>query len=68
MKLFGSTEKKKTKTTKNSEDIPNLEITEVILFHFNVVNIDCQQDSGFLNAFVKSKSNTRNFTNFFLKK
>ena len=44
MKLFGSTESKISKD-KNGENVPHLEITEVILFHCNIVNNDHQQDS-----------------------
>ena len=43
MKLFGSTENKITKD-KNGENVPHLEITEVVLVHFNMVNNDYQQD------------------------
>ena len=39
MKLLGSTANKITKD-KNSENVPNLEITEVILVHCNIVNND----------------------------
>ena len=44
MKLLGSTEKKITKD-KKVENVPHLEITEVVLVHCNIVNNDCQQDS-----------------------
>ena len=37
MKLLGSTKNKITKD-KNSENVPNLEITEVVLIHCNIVN------------------------------
>ena len=37
MKLLGSNESKITKD-KNRENIPNLEITEVVLVHCNIVN------------------------------
>ena len=39
MKLLGSTENKIVKD-KNGENIPHLEITEVILVHCNIVNND----------------------------
>ena len=39
MKLLGSTENKIAKD-KNGENIPHLEITEVILVHCNIVNND----------------------------
>ena len=37
----------KIKITKdeNSENVPHLEITEVLLIHYNIVNNDFQQDS-----------------------
>ena len=37
MKLLGSTENKITKD-KNGENVPHLEITEVVLLHCNIVN------------------------------
>ena len=54
MKLFGSTGKKITKD-KNGENVPHLEITEVVLVHVNIVNNDCQQDSRLLYRFVPNK-------------
>ena len=39
IKLLGSTENKITKD-KNSENVPHLEITEVVLVHCNIVNND----------------------------
>ena len=39
MKLFGSTENKITKD-KKGENVPHLEITEVVLAHYNIVNND----------------------------
>ena len=54
MKLLGSTEKKIT-TDKNGENVPHLEITEVILVHCNIVNNDYQQDSGALYTFVPNE-------------
>ena len=47
MKLLGSTENKITKD-KNGENVPHLEITEVILVHCNIANNDYQQDSRVL--------------------
>ena len=47
MKLFGSTENKITKY-KNGENVPHLEIAEVILVHCNIVNNDYHQDSRVL--------------------
>ena len=54
MKLLGSKINKITKD-KNSENVPNLEITDVILGHCNIVNNDCQQDSRVLYMFVLNK-------------
>ena len=51
MKLLGSTKNKITKD-KNGENVPHLEITEVILVHCNIVNNDYQQDSRVLYRFV----------------
>ena len=44
MKLLGSNKNKLTKN-KNGENVPNLEITEVVLVHCNIVNNGYQQDS-----------------------
>ena len=54
MKLLGSTENKKSKN-KNDENVSHLEITEVILVHYNMVNNDYQQDSKVLYTFVPNK-------------
>ena len=54
MKLLGSTKNKITKD-KNGENVPHLEITEVILVHCNIVNNDYQQDSRVLYTFVPNK-------------
>ena len=43
MKLVGSTENKISKG-KNGENVPHLEITEVVLVHCNIVNNDYQPD------------------------
>ena len=55
MKLLGSTKNKITKD-KNGENIPHLEITEVVLVHCNMVNNDYQHDSRVLYTFVPNKS------------
>ena len=44
MKLLGRTENKITKD-KNGENVPHLEITEVVLVHWNIVNDGYQQHS-----------------------
>ena len=54
MKLLGSAENKITKD-KNGENVPHLEITEVVLVHCNIVNNDCQQDSRVLYTFIPNK-------------
>ena len=54
MKLLGITESKITKD-KNGENVPSLEITEVVLVNCNIVNNDYQQDSRFLYTFVPNK-------------
>ena len=53
MKLLGSTESKITKD-KNGENVPHLEITELVLVHCNLVNNDYQQDSRILYTFAKN--------------
>ena len=47
MKLLGSAESKITKD-KNGENVPHLEIAEVVLVHFDIVNNDYQYDSRVL--------------------
>ena len=54
MKLLGSAKSKISKD-KNGENVPYLEITEVILVHFNMINNDYQQDSRVLYTFVPIK-------------
>ena len=54
MKLLGSTKNKITKA-KNCENVPHLEITEVVLVHRNIANNDYQQDSRVLYMFVPNK-------------
>ena len=54
MKLLGSTKNKITKN-KNGENVPHLEIAEVVLVHSNIVNNDYQQDSRVLYKFVPNK-------------
>ena len=55
MKLLGSTESKITKE-KNGENVPHLEIVELVLVHCNLVNNDYQQDSRILHTFVPNKT------------
>ena len=55
MKLLGSTKSKITKYG-NGENVPCLEITEVVLLHCNIVNNDYQQDSRVLYTLVPNKS------------
>ena len=55
MKLLGSAEDKITKD-KIGENIPHLEITEVVLVYCDIVNNDYQQDSRVLHTFVPNKS------------
>ena len=54
MKLLGSTENKITKE-KIGENIPHLEITQVVLVHCDIANNDSQQDSRVLYTFVPNK-------------
>ena len=54
MKLLGSTKNKITEG-KNGENVPHLEITEVMLVHCNMVNNDYQKDSRVLYTFVTNK-------------
>ena len=54
MELVGSIKNKITKD-KNGENVPHLEITEVVLVHCNIVKNDYQQDSRVLYTFVSNK-------------
>ena len=53
-KLFGSTKNNITKD-KNDENVPHLEITEVVLICCNIVNNDYQQVSIVLYTFIPTK-------------
>ena len=55
MKLFGSTESKMTKD-KKVENVPHVDIIELVLVHCNLVNNDYQQDSRILYTFIRNKS------------
>ena len=54
MKLLRSIENEITKD-ENGENVPHLEITEIVLAHCNIANIDYQQDSRILYTFVPTK-------------
>ena len=54
MKLLGNTKNKRTKDN-NGENVPHLEITELVLVHCNIVNNNYQQDSRVLYTFVPNK-------------
>ena len=54
MKLLGSTDNKITKE-KYGENVPHLEVIEVILVHCDIVDNDYQQDSRVLYTFVPNK-------------
>ena len=55
MKLLGSAENKINKD-KNGENVSHLEIVELVLVHWNLVNNDYQQDSRILFTFVPNKA------------
>ena len=55
IKLLGSTKSKITKD-KNGENIPYLEIAEVVLIHCNVVDNSYLQNSRVLQTFVPNKA------------
>ena len=55
MKLLGSTESKISKY-KNGENVPQLEVVELVLVNCNLVNNDYQQDSRILFTFLPNKS------------
>ena len=54
-KFLGSSKSKITKD-KNGENVPNLEVSEVVLVHCNIVNNSYQKDSRVLYTFVPNKS------------
>ena len=55
MKLIGSIKSKIAKNV-NGENVPYLEITEVVLTLYNIVNNDYQQDLIVLYTVVPNKS------------
>ena len=55
MKLLGIAESKITKD-KNGENVPHLEVVELVLVHCDLVNNDYQQDSRILYIFVPNKA------------
>ena len=54
IKLLGSTKSKITKD-KNGENVPHLEIVELVLIHCNIVNNNYLQNSRILYTFVLNK-------------
>ena len=54
IKLLDST-KSKTAKNKNMENVPRLDISDVVLIHFYVVNNSYQQNSRVLYTFVPNK-------------
>ena len=68
MELLGSTKSKITKG-ENGENVPHLEITELVLILWNIASSDYQLDSRVLYIFIRNKSfgqllniSTNNFT------
>ena len=55
MKLPGKTKKKIITKDKHGENVPHLEITEVVLVYCNIVNNYYQQDSRVLYTFAPNK-------------
>ena len=55
MKLPGTTVSK-INEEKNAENLPQLEVVELVLVHCSLVNIDYQQDSRILYTFVPNKT------------
>ena len=55
MKLLWRMKSKITKD-KNGENVPRLEIIEVVLVYYTIVNNDYQQDSRVLDTFIPIKS------------
>ena len=55
MKLLGSADSKITKN-KTGENVPHLEVIELVVIHCNRLNNDYQQDSRILYTFVPNKT------------
>ena len=55
MKLLGSTVSKINKD-KNGENVPHLEVVEVVLVYCNLVNNDYQQNPSILYTFVPNQA------------
>ena len=55
MKLLGSN-KSKINNNENDENVPHLQIAEVVLVHCNIVNNNHQEDPRVLYTFVSNKS------------
>ena len=55
MNLLGSTEINIAKD-KNGENVPHLEIIELVLVHCNLVNNDYQQNSRILYTFIPNQT------------
>ena len=55
IKLLGSTKSKITKDG-SSENLPHLEIIEIVLVHCSIANNDYQQDAKVLYTFVPNQS------------
>ena len=55
MKFLGSTKSEISKD-KNGENVPHLEVVELVLVHCNLLNNDYQQGSRILYTFVPSKT------------
>ena len=58
---------KKITKNQNGENVPHLEITEVVSVHCNVINNDYQQDSRDFYAFVPHKPLSQLSKNFYPK-
>ena len=56
MNLIGSTKSTKTTKDKNGENVPHLEIAEVVFVHCNIVNNDYKHDSRVLYTVLPNKS------------
>ena len=54
MTLLGSTKYRTTKD-ENGKNLPYLEITEVVLVHYNIANNDYPNDSRVLYTFLPNK-------------
>ena len=66
MKLFGSTKSEIIKDG-NDENVLHLEITEIVLVHYNIISNDYEHDSRVFYTFVSNKSFVWSVIRYFIQ-